>query len=82
MNEESKISETAANTAALNANTDWIIISIVVAIVLFIAGFAINKYRTRNIIKSTKNKNGKISQSGKDNFVDNVDNEHGTIEQN
>ena len=76
------MTETEANTQAIMTNTEWIIISTIVAIVIFIVGFIINKNRATNVIKNSKNKKGKISQSSGDNIIDNVDNEDGSIIQN
>lgn len=75
------MTETEANTLALSTNTEWIIISIIVAVVLFIGGFILNKYRSKNIIKKSKNKRGRMTQVGGENLIDNVDNEEGNITQ-
>jgi len=74
-----KMTETTLNTLALNTNTAWIIISVIVTIGLSIIGYLINRYRGRDIIKNTSNKRGKISQTNGDSLVDNVDNEEGSI---
>lgn len=76
------MTDTEFNTLALNANTKWLIISTVIAIGIFIVGFFINKYRTKNIIKNSINRKGEISQAGGDNLIDNVDNVEGKIIQN
>lgn len=77
---------TEQNTLALIWNTYWIQISIIVAIIIFILGLLRNKTpkQNKNIIKSTKNKSGKIMQdgtNGQDNIIDKVNNNNGTIVQ-
>jgi len=75
---------TEQNTLALIWNTYWIQISTGVAIVIFIIGFLWNKSRNKNIIKNTKNENGKITQvisDNQDNIIHNVDNKNGNITQ-
>jgi len=74
--------ENDPNTLALTINTTWIIISTIVGIVIFIGGFFINKYRTKNVVKNSINRKGEIFQTGGDNIIDNVDNEEGKIIQN
>ena len=70
---------TDANTFALNLNTVTVIIVTLVSLILAVWGY--KKYQGKNIIKSTVNKGGKITQSNGDNIIDDVDNESGTIVQ-
>ena len=70
---------TDANTFALNVNSITVIIVSLITLILAVWGY--KKYQGKNVIKSTTNKGGKITQSNKDNIIDNVDNENGTITQ-
>jgi len=75
---------TEQNTLALIWNTYWIQISIGVTILIFIIGIVFNKTKSKNIIKNTKNKKGKIIQQSNDNqenIINQVDNENGDITQ-
>ncbi len=75
---------TEQNTIALIWNTYWIQISTGVTILIFIIGFLWNKGKNKNIIKNTKNENGKVTQiinSNQDNIIDEVDNKNGSITQ-
>ena len=67
------MNSTDANTIALNLNTQWVIISVIIAVILFILGIIYKKSQGKNIVKNTINR-GKISQTGGDNLVDDVDN--------
>jgi len=79
MNQDLNITETVANTIAINVNTFFILLSIVVTVILAIWGY--KKYKGMNVIKKTINKFGEISQNGKDNIIDDVDNANGKISQ-
>ena len=68
------MNETEMNTQELMTNKEWLIISKIVVIVIFIGGFFVNKYRTKNVIKNSINKKGEISQTGIYNIIDNIDN--------
>lgn len=70
---------TDANTFALNVNSITVIIVSLITLILAVWGY--KKYQGKNVIKSTANKGGKITQSNKDNIIDDVDNESGTIVQ-
>jgi len=74
------MTETEANTLALNANTIWIVVSIIVPIVLSLWGY--KKYKIKNLIKHTINKNGEIAQGEGENIIEDVDNTDGIIKQN
>ena len=74
---------TTLNTLALEHNTQWIIVSTLVAIVLFfITRWGYKKYQTKNIIKQVINKKGEISQGEGENTIEDVDNTDGIIKQN
>lgn len=79
MSQDLKITETVANTTAININTAFIVISTVIVVALAIWGY--KKYKGMNIIKKTINEFGEISQNGKDNIIDDVDNTNGKISQ-
>jgi len=75
---------TEQNTLALIWNTYWIQISTGVTILIFIIGLLWNKSKNKNIIKNTKNEDGKITQiinSNQANIIDEVDNKNGSITQ-
>jgi len=69
------MNSTDANTFALNIN------SIIVLITIILAVWGYKKYQGKNVIKSTTNKGGEITQSNKDNIIDDVDNKNGIIVQ-
>ncbi|MCW8895015.1 hypothetical protein [Sulfurimonas sp.] len=79
MDQDLNITETAANTIAVNVNTAFIVISTAIVFALAIWGY--KKYKGMNIIKKTINEFGEISQNGKDNIIDDVDNTNGKISQ-
>lgn len=82
MSQESNITETAANTMALYTNTEAVYIASFISVIILIIGiFGYKKYKGMNIIKKTINKFGEISQNGKDNIIDDVDNTNGKISQ-
>jgi len=62
------------------SNIETIVFYIFIAIILGIYYFSPTRTE-RNIIKNTINQNGCISQEGKNNLVDKVDNISGTIRQ-
>jgi len=71
------MNSTDANTFALNLNTVTVIVVAFLTLILAVWGY--KKYQGKNVIKSTTNKGGKITQSNKDNIIDDVNNENGTI---
>lgn len=71
---------TDANTLALNFNTIVVLVGIVVTIILAAWGYP--KIKRLNIIKRAFNRRGKISQSSKDNVIQDVNNDDGEIIQN
>ncbi len=61
-------------------NTLAIIINTIVVIVISLLGiWGYKKYKGKNIVKDTTNIDGKITQNGGDNIIDEVDNSNGTI---
>ena len=74
------MTETEANTIALHINTLWIIIGTIATIIVSLWGY--KKYKTKNLIKRTINKNGEIAQGEGKNIIEDVDNTDGIIRQN
>ena len=62
------------------SNMEFYLFSVSIIIILGIYYFSPTRLQ-RNIIKNTINQNGDISQEGKNNFVDKVDNTSGKIRQ-
>lgn len=71
---------TDANTLALNFNTIVVLVGAIITIILAKWGYP--KIRGLNIVKRVLNRRGKISQSSKDNVIQDVDNDDGEIIQN